>query len=311
MFKLSLCDEKFQRTVGGLLIASVLAVLGGIHLQRQAVSPFGKTVRIQSVVPRADGMAVKSPVTMAGIKVGWIEALSLTAENQVLLTLEIDAKVSDKLRSDSLATVIKPMLGTAFVEIQMGHPDKPALQTGMTMLGHIQPDLNDVMATLPERLNKVDLTMDTLSALSEDLRRLTQAAHTGSKSVEVTLRHLQSSSRKADLAADGLLSAITDARTAMGSLQHLMQATDGVLSDVQMGSRKLGPIMSKADATLEDLRVLAQELRTVAPQLSPAVASGRIAAQEVNEVLHAAKNSIFLRGEFPLVPPLPLLPTPR
>ena len=311
MFKLSQRDEKFQRTVGALLIASVLAVLGGIHIQRQAVSPFGETVRIHTVVPRADGMAVKSPVTMAGIKVGWVDDMSLTAENQVLLTLEIDAKVKDKLRTDSLATVIKPMLGTVFVEIQMGHAQSAVLQSGARVLGRIQPDLNDIVATLPERLNKVEHTLDTLNALSQDLRHLTQAAQAGGQSFELTLGYLQSSARKADQAAGKMLGTLDNAQATLGSLQGLMQTTDGVLGQVQAGSRQFGPVLGKVDAVLGDLQVLTQQLRTVAPQLAPAVTSGRNAAQEADEVLHAAKKSILLRGEFPAPAAPPWLPAPR
>jgi ABC-type transporter Mla subunit MlaD len=311
MFKLSQRDKKFQRTVGALLVVSALAVLGGIHIQRQAVSPFGQTVRIQFVVPRADGMAVKSPVTMAGIKVGWVDDLALTAENQVLLTLEIDSKVKDKLRTDSLATVTKPMLGTAFVDIQMGHTDQAVLPSGARMPGHIQPDLNDIVATLPQRLDKVERTLDTLNALSQDLRRLTHTAQASSQSLGPTLGYLQSTSRKADQAADKMLGTLDEAQATLVGMQRLMQTTDGVLGQVQAESRQFGPVARKVDAVLDDLQVLTKELRTLAPQLGSTVASGRHAAQEADEVLHAAKKSILLRGEFAAPAAPPWLPTPR
>jgi ABC-type transporter Mla subunit MlaD len=167
------------------------------------------------------------------------------------------------------------------------------------------------VATLPERLDKVERTLDNLNALSDDLRHLTQTAQAGSQSFALTLGHLQSTSRKADQAAGKMLVTLDDAQATLGGLQRLMQTSDGVLGQVQAGSRQLGPVVGKVDAALDDLRVLTKELRSLAPQLAPAVASGRNAAQEADEVLHAAKKSILLRGEFPAPAAPPWLPTPR
>jgi ABC-type transporter Mla subunit MlaD len=311
MFEPNQRDQLFQRGVALLLLASVAMALAVVHLQRQAVSPFGQTLRIQSVVPRADGVTVKSPVTIAGIKVGWVDDISLTAENQVLLTLAIDAKVSDKLRADSLATVVKPMLGTALIEIQMGHADSPVLQSGAHMAGRVQPDLNDIVATLPERLNKAEHALDSVTAVSENLRRLTEKANASSQSVDATLAQLQSTARKANQAAGKLLTAMDAAQSALGDLHHTIKTADGILENARSASRQLEPMASQANATLADIHVLTQELRAAGPQVGPAIDSARQAAKQADDVLDAAKKSVLLRGEFPTAPPLPTLALPR
>lgn len=311
MFPLNARDQLFQRAVGGLLIVTALAAVGVIHLQRQAVSPFGQTVRLTTVVPRVDGMAPKSPVTIAGIKVGWVDALALTPDNQVQLKLEIDASIQAKLRADALATVVRPLLGTAFVDLQMGQPTQPALSAAGVLAGRMQPDLNDLMASLPERLKSVEQTLDNVNALSTDLRQLTQAANRGDSSVAVTLTHVQSGARRLEQAAGQLQGVLDQARVTLQQAGQLAQDGAAVATDARAASRHLEPLAVQTGRMLGDLQVLSQELRLLAPQLAPTLSQARQTAQDADALLDAARKNILLRGQFDAPPALPLLPPPR
>jgi phospholipid/cholesterol/gamma-HCH transport system substrate-binding protein len=303
-------DRLFQRAVGLLVLASLLALLAFARSQHRSLSPFEHTQRLHTVVGRADGIASGAAVTLAGLQIGRVEAIELTPDNRIRLALDVDAKTVARLRADAVATVLRPVLGAASIEIDPGSADKP-LAPGEALPGRSPPDFNQLVASLPERLAKVDATLDNLEALSHDLRQLSEAATTGRGSVAITLAHLQSSARQAEQISASLSTTVGEAQVAVRQIGPLLAGTGQVIDEVGAGTRQLAPVLSKVDTALDDLLVLTRELRATAPHLPALATSGRHATQEADELLSAARRSVLLRGSFPEPVPLPQLPSPR
>ena len=304
-------DRMFQRAVGLLLVASLVALLWFTRMHRQSLAPFDETIRLETEIMRADGIATNAPVTLAGLKVGRVQGIDLTEDNRIRVTLEVDARLAPRLRQDAVATVMRPVLGTASVEIDPGSAQQPEWRPGQTLAGRVQPDLNEILATLPARLAKVDATLDNLTALSADMRRLSQAATTGSSSVEKTLVHLQATSRQAEIATGKLADTLDETRGAIRQALPTLAKTQQVVDDVGAALRQLPVLTDKVDTVLDDVKVFTDVLRSTAPQLPPLAVSGRNAAEEADEILGAARRSVWLRSSFPAPAPLPQLPSSR
>lgn len=304
-------DRMFKRAVGLLVIFSVLMLLFFLRIYQQTAAPFKQTIHLYSTIDRADGIAINAPVTMAGLKVGRVTEINLTDDNQVRLGFEIDHKFAHKLRADSLATLFKPLIGSASVDIRLGAPAQPALADGGSIPSAHAPDINDVIATLPAKLEKVDSTLNNLAALSSDLRRLSSAATNGESSVEKTLAHLQATARQAEGAVGKLNLTLDDTRQTIKSIGQAASKTNLALDDIRAGTARLGPIAEKADKTMDDLLILSRELRGVAPQIPPMISSGHNVLHEADDVLQAARNNFLLRGNLPGDAALPMLPPPR
>ena len=117
----------------GLFAIAALVVVGFITLRvgsRSFVS--GGGYEITTVINSAVGVRSKTPVEIAGMKVGRVKKLELTDDKKVKLTLIIDEDV--KLPADS-KTVIrsKGFLGEILVEIVPGTPGTPPLEDGMSI----------------------------------------------------------------------------------------------------------------------------------------------------------------------------------
>lgn len=304
-------DRMFKRAVGLLVIFSAVMLLFFLRIYQQTAAPFKQTIHLFTIADRADGIAINAPVTMAGFKVGRITEINLTDDNQIRLGFEIDRKYAEKLRADSLATLTKPLIGSTSLDIRMGTPGQPALAADSAIPSAHAPDINDVIATLPAKLEKIDTTLDNLAALTGDLRRLSQAATSGESSVEKTLGHLQATSRQAESAAAKLNTTLDDTRQTIRTIGQAAGKANLTLDDIRAGTARLGPIAEKTEQTLDGLLVLSRELRSVAPQISPVVSSGRTVLHEADDVLQAARNNILLRGNLPLEATPPALPTPR
>ena len=311
MLKQRARDRLYKRSVGLLVIFSAIAVLIFLRLYQQTAGPFKETIPLVATVERADGIALDAPVTMAGIKVGRVTAINLTDDNRVRLDLEIEGQVRHKLRADSRATLSKPLLGSAFVDIAMGSPNQPVLQGGSALPIRRAPDINDLVATLPDRLAKIDATLDNLSAVSADLRRTSQQATASGGPVERTLAHVQNTARHAEHAAERLNTTLDETRQVVRTTGIAVQQVGAILADVKDGTVKLAPILDKTNRALDDVQAVTGELRATAPQIAPVVAAGRDTLQEADEVLRAAKNSFLLRGSAPPPAAPPALPAPR
>ena len=311
MFKPRNRDRMFKRMVGLFLIGSALALLFFLSSYQQSARAFKKTIDVSTTVDRVDGLAVDAMVSMVGIKIGRVKSIDVTDDNRVLLLLEIDASVSDKLRRDSLATVTRPLIGSGFVDIRIGSPEQPQLALGEAMVGNILPDINDVIASLPAKLVKLDRTLDNLTLMSDDLSRISQAARSGDNSLEKTLANLQSTTRQTDLAAGKLVGTLDETRASIAHIGQVAKTADAALVDIRAGTQQIGPLVGKMDHIVDDALIISRELRSVAPQVSPVLTSGRNAMNEAEDVMFAAKNNILLRGSLAEPVPLPVHSIPR
>lgn len=311
-------DRLYKRSVGLLVIFSVLAVLVMLRLYQQTAGPFRATLEFHAMLPRADGVVVDTPVTLAGLKIGRVTGVGLSADNQVRIDLAVEARVGDKIREDSRASVHRPIIGTAFIDIAIGSADRPPLADGQRIAADRVPDLNDLVATLPARLVAVDAILDDARALTGDLRREVGQLTADNGSIEQTFRQIHAVTARASEAAGRLNETLDEVRRVVAEAGKAIESANSTL--VQAGAlvndlRPLGPqavdMAASLDRSLKNVEALSAELRAIGPQIGPAVAAGQTALEEADDVLRAAKGSFLLRGNLPPPADPPGVPPPR
>lgn len=311
MLKQRARDRMYKRAVGVLVIASALGLLVFLRLYQQTAGQFRAPLQLHAITERADGLVVDAPVTMAGLRVGRVRHIQLTADSHVRLDLDIERQYASRLRGDSRATISRPLIGPATVDISIGADGQPQLAEGAALPTHRSPDLNDVIATLPDRLAKVDAVLADLAAVSADLRRTSREITAPGGPLERTLTHAESVARQADAASHQLGPALADAHTVVREAGKAVGDAQAVLADVRTSAAHLPALAEKLDASVDDVRAITTELRKAAPEIAPLVAAGRDTLGEADDVLQAAKKSFLLRGNLPPPAPATSIPTPR
>jgi phospholipid/cholesterol/gamma-HCH transport system substrate-binding protein len=110
--------------IAGILLAAALLTWVWPYLWASGI--FVPKYRLFVYVPEVSGLAVDAPVTLDGIQVGSVAAIKLaegpaSPERRIQLTLRIDRRYEDAIRSDSIATVISEgLLGRRYVAIVRG-----------------------------------------------------------------------------------------------------------------------------------------------------------------------------------------------
>lgn len=311
MLKQRARDRMYKRAVGVLVIASALGLLVFLRLYQQTAGQFRAPLQLHAITERADGLAIDAPVTMAGLRIGRVRNIQLTADGRIRLDLDIERLHAERLRGDSRATISRPLIGATTVDISIGTDGQPPLADGAALPASRTPDLNDVIATLPDRLTKVDAVLADLAAVSADLRRTTRDVTAPGGPLERTLAHAEAVARRADAASGQLAPAVAEARAVIRDTGKAVGDAQATLADVRASAAHLPAMAEKLDASINDVRAITEALRTAAPEVAPLVAAGRDTLGEADDVLQAAKNSFLLRGNLPPPPAAPKVPTPR
>ena len=304
-------DHVYKRAVGVLLIASVLSTAFILGRFRQTTAVLGNAFHLNAMVERADGLEVSASVTMAGIKVGNVVEITLTTDNRVRLDMEIERRHAHKIRENSKGRLVRPVIGPAFVEISLSTTDGIPLRDGESISLTRAADFNDIVASLPPIIGRVGETLAQVEAVTKNLRKITDQAMVKGGAVESSVLNIQRASR--DLAVStGKMSAMLDAAGQLvNETTGAAQQTRDILSDVKLGSQRLPAIAEATARTLDNIEMASKDIRTVSPELLPLIKTGQETIREVDDVVESARNSVLLRGSFPVSDSMPPTITPR
>ncbi|MFZ5788048.1 MAG: MlaD family protein [Acidobacteriota bacterium] len=148
----------------GAFMVGALVIIGVFIIKIEEI-PFGSRsgrVRVQATFPSVAGLDEKSPVRLAGVRVGLVERIDLEGD-RALVTLALDKDVA--LRQGASAEVTSlGMLGDKYVELFPGPAGNPPLAPGTILQGVSPVSFDQVLKTANE--------MGTdLSAVTESLRQ--------------------------------------------------------------------------------------------------------------------------------------------
>lgn len=311
MLKQRARDRLYKRAVGALVLASVLTLVIVLRMYQQASGPFDQSFRLLAVSPRAHGLEIDSPVTMAGIKIGRVLSIGVTPENTVKLELEVQGKFRDKVRDDSLATLSKPLIGSSFIDVSMGSPNLAEIPSGQYIALTTQPDINDVVASIGPKLDKIDAILDNVTTASADLKMLIKKVGNDIDPLDRSMKNIEKTTREAAEAAAKVNQATAQIKPLLDEAKQATTQVNAILADVKQGSARVDSLTQRADTILANGEVISQELKQAAPQIVPVLDAGRDTLNEADDVLRAAKNSILLRGNVPPTPTETLPASPR
>ena len=311
MLKQRARDRLYKRAVGALVLASVVTLVVVLRMYQKASGPFDQSFRLAAVSPRAHGLEIDSPVTMAGIKIGRVIGIGVTPENTVRLELEVQGKYRDKVRDDSLASLSKPIIGSAFIDISMGSPQVPEIPSGHYIALTTLPDINDVVASIAPKLEKIDAILDNVNAASARFKQLVSQVGQDIEPLDRSMKNVEKTTREAAEAAGRVNQAVAQVKQVVAEANQATTQVNAILADVKQGSNRVDSLTSRADNILANGEAISHELKKAAPQIVPVLDAGRDTLNEADDVLRAAKNSIFLRGSAPLPTADPLPASPR
>ena len=118
----------------------LLEVVGSVNF-------FKPGYRLHALFTNVQELKVGNTVKMAGVKIGQVEKISLTTNNEVKVTFKIDRDA--EVRTDSKATVkFTGLMGENYISIDFGSANGVKADDGAVIPSAEQPDLSALIAKL-------------------------------------------------------------------------------------------------------------------------------------------------------------------
>lgn len=283
-----------------LLLALFVLLVGGTALYLMyARGSFESTQSLVLVADDSEGVRVGMDITFAGFPIGRVRRIELGADGRARIVIDVPRKDAHWLRTSSVFTLVRSLVGGANLRAHTGVPGDPPLPDGAersVLIGDTAAELPRLVASARELLQNLAqlsapdaalaASLDNLKVLTGkasgprgvmgalgsegDARQLSAAlARTGA-----LLGRLDGIAAKAEvqlLGAEGLVpegraaivqlgALLADARASLKRVDAVLAEAQAVATNARVATTDLGALRSEVDATVRKVEQLVEEV---------------------------------------------------
>ncbi|RMD91736.1 MAG: MCE family protein [Calditrichaeota bacterium] len=240
--------------VGILSLIALLIMVGIILKVGSNEKLFTNKYTLRTFVTNVQNLSEGALVSLSGIKVGTVKKLELTrfkGQNGVMVWLEIDQKVQDKITESSTARIMTlGILGDKYVDITQGQTGEAPLKDGDLLRGVIPLDVG-------EFTDKAAQTLDYLNAILASGKSIAHKMDQG----------------------QGLIGMLLNDPKFARQFSNLLQTTTRLLAALQSNQGSFGKLLN--DSRLyENLVAITEDFNQISSQIATGQGTlGKLIAQ--------------------------------
>ncbi|HET9986645.1 MAG TPA: MlaD family protein [Longimicrobiales bacterium] len=163
----------------GVVILVALAVLAlAIFNIGKLLNLFAKRYELVTLLPSAAGLPRGAQVTLAGQRIGQVDAIDFIPVGQkragknIRLRLGIAREVADQIRTNSHATLLSQgLLGDRYVDITPGSPRAAPLHPGDTIPFVPSPGLDEILVNANQAIDTAMIVIDNVQTITHRVLR--------------------------------------------------------------------------------------------------------------------------------------------
>ncbi len=303
--------ETYSRTeklAGLFLFLAFLGGVGAILLIGQGKGWFQKTQTYLVIFPQSYNLQQGAAVKMFNTEIGTVTRLRIIRtrdENQVEVTIKVNAKYGDLIRLDSVAQVESPtILGSEYLSISPGTYGYPLIEPYGTIPSRVKKTLADYMEEFQpeESLHKAKKFISNLADLSDQFKSHEQK-------FIATLNHF-----------DEVLVSVIEAKGTLGKLlmqkdfytrlenalvkvESILKNSEGITRDLKLSSGKVPNLLDKVNQEMDQVKCILADLRKASGQLPGLMETTDEAVRTSKEVIDAVKANPLIKMTLPKPPP--------
>lgn len=299
--------SRSEKLGGFFLFLAILGLVGSILLVAQGKGWFQKTQTYLVNFPQSYNLQQGAAVKMFNTGIGTVTRLRILRvrdENQVEVTLRVNAKYSDLIRLDSVAQVESPtILGSEYLSISAGTYGYPPIEPYGTIPSRVKKTLADYLEELQpeESLRKARQFVSNMAYLSEQFKGHEQKLFS-------TITHL-----------DDVMASVIEAKGTLGKLlmqkdiynrmekavtkvENILKNSEGISKDMKFSSSKVPNLLDKVNQELDQVKFILTDLRKASGQLPALLETTDEAARSGKEVIDAVKANPLIQWTIPKPP---------
>ena len=270
----------------GLLLVTLLAIVAFVLFVMHARGVFQPTQRLLLVAESAEGVAVGSSLSFSGFAIGRVVRIELGDDGKAHLHIEVPLADARWLRTSSVFTLERGVVGGASLRAFSGLLDDPPLPDGArrdVLSGDASAGIPQLVASIQQlviNLERLTAEQSTLSATLENLQKFSNALNGrhgalnailgGEKNARQVIEALERANAlltKADarlFARDGLLDkaelSVGELAQLLGEARSALKKADAILGNVNEASSDLDMLRNEVEATLRRVTALTEQL---------------------------------------------------
>lgn len=270
----------------GLLLVTLLAIVAFVFFVMHARGVFQPTQRLLLVAESAEGVAVGSALSFSGFAIGRVVRIELGDDGKAHLHIEVPLADARWLRTSSVFTLERGVVGGASLRAFSGLLDDPPLPDGArreVLSGDASAGIPQLVASIQQlviNLERLTAEQSALSASLENLQKFSSALNGrhgalnallgGEKNARQVIEALERANAllsKADarlFARDGLMDkaelSVGELAQLLGEARSALKKADAILGNVNEASSDLDMLRNEVEATLRRVTSLTEQL---------------------------------------------------
>lgn len=309
--------KNLELKVGLLLGVTALITLGFIVFLLDARGAFERTQPLTLTADNADGVSIGMPVTFSGFPIGQVQRMTLTDSGQVHLTIAIPEKNLRWLRTTSVFTLEKPLVGAAKIKAYTANLKDPALPADAErelFTGDTAQEIPILVARLKGILENVEAMTQAGSSINQSLANVSTVTQRmagqyglmeGMLGSPENARKVVDSIDRANaliqslngvsLRVDSTL-AKTDQRLfgqegVMDGVQRSINQVNGILGDARDSLKKADAILDNAQGISADVKGATTDIATLRTEVDDSLSKVNHLINEVNRKWPFARDA--------------------
>src|SRR5215468_1052817 len=173
---------QLQIRIGIFILAGLEVFLAIIYLLGAQARYFERKYDLIAEFDEVGGLIEGATVRLAGVQIGRVTRVDLPPHpgGKVRVTLTIGRRFADRIRRNSEARIVtQGLLGDKLVEVSIGSPDAPPLESGATIASRDAFEMQEMFAAGAETLDQVNQLAVTLRKTAERVDRMAAEVEKG------------------------------------------------------------------------------------------------------------------------------------
>ena len=267
-----------------LLLFTLALIVGSAMFLLRARGYFEPKQQLVLVADNAEGVAAGMDLTFSGFPIGTVRNVSLGEQGNVRILVDVRESESRWLRTSSVFTLVKPLLGAAQLRAYSGILSDPPLPDGaerLVLRGDFNEEVGRVVGAAKDvldNLNQMTSAGSDLNLAMADLQVFTDKLQSRQGALHAIFGNEQDARK--------LVAAIERANAAMAQIQTLAAnggrlvanadtrvfGNDGLAEDAQATVREFHRLLGDARGSLQRVDTVLQEAQGVAGNVNKATA---------------------------------------
>lgn len=273
-------------SVGFFIIISAVMITVSLFYIIEKKGVFEAQTQYKLLAKDAEDIAEGMPILFSGFEIGQVERLSLYDNGEVLVIISIPEHNTKWVRSDSLFTLDKPLIGKPKITLNSSMQNPP-LNTKTISRMQIKDGINEV-------ISNIQPVVAELQNIVRNANILTSSLSDQNASFQTSLTHFEKFSNKLadspDLlytmtgngqSAEKFHDAIATLDLALKDIRALVQNTHGGISEIR------SDIIKPANASMQELQLIFKDINSKLKAID----------QTVTVIGQSDKDIAFLKDE--------------